>query len=128
MRSSIPSTFGQVVAGIVSLISAPLFGKQLAERLQFSAPLGAGPGFRQLEILEGIEHDAGNDQASVFLVVCGNHIPGCKAGAGGAKAGLIGSLVVLPVLSFLNIGEREFPVLLRIVNASEQSLSLLFLG
>jgi hypothetical protein len=29
------------VAGIVSLIGAPLFSEQLAERLQFSAALGA---------------------------------------------------------------------------------------
>jgi hypothetical protein len=47
------------VAGIVSLIGAPLFSEQLAERLQFSAALGAD------------------------------------------------------LFSFLNIREREFPVLLR---------------
>jgi hypothetical protein len=33
------------MAGTVSLICAPLFGKQLVERLEFSAPLGADPGF-----------------------------------------------------------------------------------
>src|SRR5579859_2163483 len=113
---------------MLSLIGIPLFCEQLTERLKFSAPLGADPGMRELEILEGIEHDAGNDQTGIPLVVSGNHIPWCYTGAGRAKAGLKGFLVVLPVFPFLDIPEREFPVLLRIVNASEQSLSLLLPG
>ena len=44
-----------------------------------------------------------------------------------AQARLVRLDVMSPVLPLVNVGEAEFPVLIRIVNAIEKSLSLLSL-
>src|SRR6185312_9616551 len=64
----------------------------------------------QLEFLERIKHDPGDNQPGVFLVVGGYDIPGGSAGACGAEAFLIGLHVVPPEFSLFNVCETEFEV------------------
>ena len=47
--------------------------------------------------------------------------------AGRGQAVLISLLVMLPVFPLVNVREAEFPVLVRLINTFEKSLSLLFL-
>ncbi len=68
-----------------------------------------------------------NDQPGVLLVVGRHDVPGRRFCAGGAQTGLIGLHILLPVISFLNVGQAEFPVLFRFVDAFEKALPLLFL-
>ena len=48
-------------------------------------------------------------------------------GACRVQAILIGFRVMLPVFSLVNVRETEFPVLVRLINALEEALSLLVL-
>src|SRR5260370_3748903 len=56
-----------------------------------------------------------------------SHIPGCGPSTGGTEAGLIRLHVLLPVVSLLDIGDAEFPVLIRLIDTFEEALSLFFL-
>src|ERR1700684_4648729 len=49
-------------------------------------------------------------------------------GACGMKALLISLHILLPVFPFVNVREAEFPVLVRLVDALEETLSLLVFG
>ena len=50
------------------------------------------------------------------------------ARAGGGEAGLVGLHVRGPVFALFDVGERELPVLLRLVDARKEAFALLFLG
>ena len=79
----------------------------------------------QLQIFEGVEHDARNDQARILLIVGWHDVPMGVIGAGAGQAVLVGLLVVLPVLPLFNVSRGELPVLARVIDAFEESLPLL---
>ena len=47
--------------------------------------------------------------------------------ARGVQALLVSLRVMLPVFSFVNVGEAKFPILVRLINTFEESLSLFVL-
>src|ERR1035441_10024926 len=51
-----------------------------------------------------------------------------RLGACRVQAGLISVHIMLPVFPLVNVRETEFPVLVRLIDAREESLSLFFLG
>ncbi len=77
--------------------------------------------------MERIQDNLGNSQAGVFLIVGGNDVPGRVMGACRLQASLVSLHVVLPVFPLVNVRGAELPVLVRLINALEESLSLLFL-
>ena len=95
--------------------------------LQFRAPLWARFGPGHFQILECIENDAGNDEPGILFAVCGNDVPGRVMRAGCVQACLIGLHIILPVFPLVNVGKAEFPVLVRFIDACEESFSLLLL-
>ena len=97
--------------------------QMLPDGLQFRTSLRRGFGPCHFEIFERIEDDAGDDEPGVLFAVCGNDVPGCVMGACGVQACLIGLRVILPVFPLMNIREAEFPVLLRLVDAVDESLT-----
>src|ERR1039457_1411674 len=101
--------------------------QQLANRLQFPPAFRGGSGICHLEFIERIQDNLGNNQPGIFLVVGRNNVPGRVMGAGGVQAGLICLHVMLPVFPLVNVGEAEFPVLVRMIDALEESLALFFL-
>jgi LuxR family transcriptional regulator, maltose regulon positive regulatory protein len=74
------------------------------------------------------DQDRGGSQPGEPLVVGRDDVPGSPLGAGVAQHLLEGPLVVVPVAPLPNIGGRELPVLLRVVDALEEPLGLLPLG
>src|SRR5277367_5305752 len=92
---------GTDAAGAVSGIAAR---QQFANRFQFPPPFGRRLGICQLEAAESVQHNLRNNQPGVLLVVGGNNVPGRVVSVGRAQASLIGFSVLIPVLSFLNIG------------------------
>src|ERR1017187_3208948 len=68
-----------------------------------------------------------NNQPGILLIVGGNDVPGRVMGACRVQASLISLHVMLPVFPLVDVREAEFPILVRLINATEESLSLLFL-
>ena len=86
--------------------------------------LGAWLGIGHVKALEGLEDDRRNDQACVFLVVGGNDMPRRDVGACFIKAGLVGAHVVVPMFALLDIGGRELPVFVGLIDALKKALAL----
>ncbi len=102
------------------------FRQQLFDRVQFETALFGGSGIRHIEIAQHIEHDLGDDQPRVFLVVGGDDVPWRMMSARRVKAILVGVHVVLPEFPLVDVGGAELPVLVWFIDAREKSLSLLF--
>src|SRR5258708_11572357 len=100
----------------------------LEQRLQFAAAAGAGFGIAQSQRLDGIEHDARNDEAGVQLVVGGHDVPRRVGGARGAQAFFIRLHVLLPILPLRDIRGRELPILFGRFDPLEKALALLVFG
>ena len=81
-----------------------------------------------LSLFERVEDNLGYDQSSILLVVGGNDIPGRITGACRTEAFLIGLHVLLPEFPLLDVRKAEFPILFRLVDACQETLSLFFLG
>src|SRR5580658_3552617 len=99
----------------------------LADRLQFPSVLPARPGILHFQPCDRIQSDLRDDQPRILLIVCGHDIPRGVPGARRAQALLVGFQVILPEPPLGDVGVAEFPVLLRIVDASEEALALLLL-
>src|SRR5271163_2751444 len=112
---------GTDVTGAASGIVAR---QQLTNRFQFPPPFSRRLGICQLEAAQSIQDDLRSNQAGIFLVVGGNNVPRCVVGVGRAQAGLVSFRVVTPIFSFMNIGQAQLPILVRIVHALEQPLPL----
>ena len=78
--------------------------------------------------MERIQDNLGNNQPGILLIIGGNDVPRCVMGARRAQTSFIGVRVLLPVFPLVNVREAEFPVFVRLINALEESLSLLFLS
>src|ERR1700722_15989976 len=65
-----------------------------------------------------------NDQPGILLIVGGDDEPGRVMSAGSTQALLIRVHVILPEFPLVNVRHAEFPVLLRFVDAFEETLSL----
>ena len=102
--------------------------EQLTKRFQFSPAFCRGRRVGRLKLPKPVQDNLRNDQPGVLLVVGRHDVPRRVAGAGCAQALLIRLHVLLPVFPFLNIGEAEFPVLFRFINARQEALSLFLLG
>src|ERR1700683_3584859 len=100
----------------------------LADQGQFALLLPADTGIGELQPGYRVENDLRDEQASILLVVSGNNIPGRFLGAGGGDAFPIDLHVLVPEFAFLDIGQAELPILVRIVDAGEETLALLVLG
>src|SRR5215510_1724042 len=75
-----------------------------------------------------IEHGLRDDEPAVFLAVSGYDVPRRMTSACRGKTFLIGRHVFSPEISLPHVGFVEFPVLFRIIDAADKSLSLFFLG
>jgi hypothetical protein len=82
-------------------------------------------GIRHFQSVEGVENDLRNDQPGVLLVVGGNDIPGRFASGCNTEAFLKSRHIAFPELSLLNVGEAEFPILVRLIDALKKAFSLL---
>jgi hypothetical protein len=74
-----------------------------------------------------IENDTGNDRPSVLFVIGGNDIPVRLPSACCAEAFFIRLHVLHPEVPLRDIRNAEFPILFRLINAFEETLSLLLL-
>src|ERR1035438_5193555 len=101
--------------------------EQLADRFQFPPPFCGGLGICHLKFIERIQDNLGNNQPGILLIVGGNDVPGRVMGACRVQASLLSLHVMLPVFPLVDVREAEFPILVRLINATEESLSLLFL-
>ncbi len=88
--------------------------------------LCGGPGIAHLEIGKCVEDDLGNDQPRVLFVIGGNDIPGSMMVAGGIQALLISLHILVPVFPLVNIRQAELPILIRLINARQETLALFF--
>src|SRR5205085_99483 len=98
-----------------------------AYRAQLALALWRYFGIAHIQPLEGVQNDCRDDQARVFLVIGRHDEPGRMARAGSAEARFVSLHVLRPVLALFDVGERKLPVLVRIVDAREEALALLFL-
>jgi hypothetical protein len=78
--------------------------QQLADRFQFLPTFRSRFGICHLQFIEGIQHNLGNNQAGVLLIVGGNDVPGRVMGACRVQAGL-----VCPSYGAPSISSRECP-------------------
>ena len=106
-------------------ICVVLFSEFFADGFQFPPAFRGGFGIGHLKFVKRIQDNLGNDQPGILLIIGGNDVPGRVMGAGRGQASLISSHVMLPVLPLVNVRDAEFPVLVRLINALEESLSLL---
>ena len=72
-----------------------------------------------------IDDHRGHDQPREPLVIGGHHEPRRVAGGGVADHLLVGPHVLVPVRAFAHVTRSKLPVLLRLVEPLEKSLSLL---
>ena len=79
------------------------------------------------ESFERIKDNLRYDQPSILFVVGRNDIPGRVLRACRTQAFLKGLHIILPEFPLFYIRHAEFPILLRLVDACEESLSLLVL-
>ena len=80
-----------------------------------------------LEFAQRVQHNLGDNQAGILLVIGGNNIPRRISVACGAQAVFKSPRVSSPVFPLMNVGKAEFPVLVRLVYAFEKSFALFFL-
>src|SRR5580704_6427119 len=100
--------------------------QQFANRSQFPPPFGRRLGIFQLEAAEGVQHNLRNNQAGILLVVGGNNVPRRVVCVSRAQASLVGFPVFIPEFPFMNVGQAQLPLLVRVVNALQQPLPLFF--
>jgi len=98
--------------------------QQFADRLQFPATFTGGPGICQLQLIERIQDNLGNNQPGILLIVGGNGVPRHVMGACSVQAILKSLDVILPVFPLVNVRKAELPILVRLIDAFEESLSL----
>ena len=98
--------------------------KFFADGFQFPPTFRSGLGIRHLKFIKRIKNNAGNNQPGIFLIIGGNDEPRRVSGAGRVQAIFISLYVMFPVFSLVNVSEAEFPVLVRLINAFEESSSL----
>ena len=87
----------------------------------------SGLGICHLKIIERINHNLGNNQPCILLIIGGNNVPRRVTSASRVQASLKSLRLILPVFPLVNVREAEFPVLVRFVNAIEEALSLFVL-
>ncbi|MGB7758804.1 MAG: HAD-IC family P-type ATPase [Bryobacteraceae bacterium] len=97
------------------------------DRFQFLRAFRGGCGIRHFQFAERIQNNLGNSQASAVLIVGGNDVPWRVMGARRLQASLVSLHVMLPIFPLVNVRGAEFPVLVGLINALEESLPLLFL-
>jgi len=87
-------------------------------------------GFRemQIELFQRGDDRRSDHHAGEPFVVGRDDVPRRRRGRGVRDRILIGRLVAIPQLPFLDIGHREFPVLRRVFQPAEEALTLLLLG
>ena len=98
--------------------------KLFADGFQFPPAFRRGLGIGHFKFIKRIKNNLGNNQPGIFLIIGGNDVPRRVMGAGCGQAILISLHVMLPVFPLVNVSEAEFPVLVRLINAFEESLSL----
>ena len=104
----------------------PSLGQLLADRLQFAFTFGARFGIGIFEFLEGLEDIWDTMRRAFSLSSAGMMYQGaCRARR--AEALLVRRHVVFPVFSLLDVRVAELPVLLGIIDALQEALSLLLL-
>src|SRR6266542_4245293 len=81
-----------------------------------------------MELLESIDHYLGNHEAGVLLVVGGEDVPGSLIGARRGEAVLVSLHISVPRVALGDVGHAELPVLLRLVDTSEEAPCLLLRG
>src|SRR5262249_52949143 len=81
----------------------------------------------EAEVLERRDDRAGDDQSREPLVVGGNDVPRSPRRARLADHLLVRRLVLVPILPLVRVGDRELPVLVRVVEALEEAPRLLLL-
>jgi len=77
--------------------------------------------------MKGLKNYLQNDQPGIFFVVGGYHKPRRTVRAGLTQTGFIRLHVLGPKFALFNVGQSEFPIFFRFVNAIEKALSLLLL-
>src|SRR5687767_6219553 len=83
---------------------------------------------RDAQIVDRPGDDAGHERTRHVFVVGGDHPPWRPLGAGVLDHVLERVLILVPVLPLVEIAEREFPKLLRVLQPFHEALALLLLG
>lgn len=110
--------------------SISVFGvfEAFADVEQLFSAFRAAFGVFERKTRERVEHDAGDDQSCILLVIRRNCVPGRIRGAGFLEAQLIGVHILVPEFALFEVGGTELPVLVGVVDPFEKALALLFLG
>src|ERR1019366_1663546 len=103
------------------------FRELLPDFKQFLATLVARFRIGHFKTFKRIENNTRNDQPSVLFVIGGNDIPVRVPGARCAEAFFIRLHVPHPEVPLRDIHNAEFPILFRLIDALEETLSLLLL-
>src|SRR6202035_2336492 len=82
----------------------------------------------QIERVQRFDAGGGHYDAGKPFIVGGHDIPRRLGGGRGANNILVGSHVIVPEGSLLDVVSRELPVLLRVLKSLKKTLLLLFLG
>jgi hypothetical protein len=90
--------------------------QQLADCFQFSPAFRGGFGIGHVEASECTQDNLGSNQPGILLVIREDDISGRVSGAGRGQAVFISLHGMFPVFALANVGETEFPVLVRLIN------------
>jgi hypothetical protein len=104
-----------------------LFRKAFPNQLQFFPARLCRLWIVHIETSQCFDDHMRNDESGIFFVIGRHDIPWSGVCACGLQTGLIGQYVLLPIFSFFNVGEAEFPIFLGFVNALKESLPLFLL-
>src|SRR5688572_24161342 len=112
---------------VVLLALASAGPQDLFGPLDFLALALRDRGVFELQPGQGVDDGGGDDDAREPLVVGGNDIPRRGRRRGPPDHVLVSVLVLVPVVALPQVGGREFPVLLGLVEPFAEALALLLL-
>ena len=82
-------------------------------------------GYAILSPSKRIKDNLGDDQPCILLIVGGDDVPRRMVSACRMEAIFVGAHVALPIFPLVNVGGAELPVLVWLIDARKESLSLL---
>ena len=100
----------------------------LSRRVELRFAFGVDLGRMEVELFNGVGQDAADESATGVFVVGRHHIPWGPPGRGGSHHRLVGVAILVEVGALRDIGGREFPVFVGVVEAGQKSALLLVFG
>ena len=126
-----------LMAGAIQRLLDPILHVESVFLFSFELPFGFGNrgdlcvrhrGVLGVECFHCCCHDPGDQGSADPLVISRDDVPGSPLGARGTDRFFVSLHVVIPEGSFGDIGRRELPVLLRVLEPLDQPLALLLFG